>query len=114
MKPRSDGQTAKWVVMWTLPEGMDLEAWNDWYWNQHVPMAKKLPGLRRYTTTLVHRTVLGAPLYRMAEQYFDDVEALEAAVNSEIGAAVADDAGPWVTDLSLYVTLEQEEGLSLG
>jgi crotonobetainyl-CoA:carnitine CoA-transferase CaiB-like acyl-CoA transferase len=45
----------------------------------------------------------------MAEQYFDTIEALEAAVNSDIGAAVAADATPYVTDLGLYVTVEQDE-----
>ena len=108
MKPRSDF-AAKWVVMWSLPAGADLDAWNDWYWNQHVPMAKRLPGLRRYTTTLVKRTALGTPRFRMAEQYFDSMDALEAAVASEIGAALAADATPHVTGLELYATVEQEE-----
>jgi uncharacterized protein (TIGR02118 family) len=110
VKPASEAG-AKWVVMWSLPEGTDLAAWEDWYWNTHVPMAKRLPGLRRYTTTVVARTALGEPLFRMAEQYFDDLEALEAAVGSELGTAVADDATPHVTGLSLYATVEQEEPL---
>jgi uncharacterized protein (TIGR02118 family) len=103
---------AKWVVQWSLDDEMDLEKWNDWYWNVHVPLAKKLPGLRRYTTTEVKRTALGPGLFRMAEQYFDDVEALEAAVNSPIGKEIADDATPWVTELGLYVTEEQDEDLA--
>jgi uncharacterized protein (TIGR02118 family) len=105
---------AKWVVTWTLPEGMDMEAYDDWYWNHHVPLAKQLPGMRRYTTTLVQRVALGAPMFRMAEQYFDDVEALEAAVGSDIGRQLAEESGPWVGELNLYVTIEEEQELSLG
>jgi uncharacterized protein (TIGR02118 family) len=111
VKPGSE-PAAKWVVMWSLPDGTDLESWNAWYWDEHVPLAKRLPGLRRYTTTLVHRTALGQPLFRIAEQYFDDLGALDAAINSEVGVALAADATPWVSDLGLYATVEHDEPLT--
>ena len=99
---------AKWVVLWNLPEGTAVVEWERWYHEQHVPLAKLLPGLTRYTLTRGVRTAYGNGYYRMAEQYFPSVEALEAAVASPHGQAVAADAGPYVIDLVLMVTEERE------
>ena len=100
--------SAKWVVLWNLPPGSDIDSWERWYWEQHVPLAKQLPGMIRYTTTRVVRTVYGMPYYRMAEQYFPTTELLDAAIGSPVGKAVADDAGPYVSDLVLIVSEEDD------
>ena len=98
----------KWVVLWRLPEGTDEAEWEDWYWRQHVPLARALPGMTRYVASRVAETAYGEGYYRMAEQWFPSREALDAAVASPEGQAVAADAGPYVRDLVLMVAEEQE------
>jgi uncharacterized protein (TIGR02118 family) len=69
------------------PEGFDAH-----YRDMHVPLASKLPGLRRFTAS--HPRALGggdAP-YLVAELWFDDVDALKAALKSPAMADTAADA----------------------
>jgi uncharacterized protein (TIGR02118 family) len=98
----------KWVVIWDMPDGIDEAEWERWYFEQHVPLALKMPGLVRYTVGKAVRTVLGPGFYRMAEQYFESVEGLEAAIASPEGVAVAEDAAPYVKNLTLVVVDEDE------
>lgn len=107
----SSAVAAKWVVLWNLPPGTDVEEWERWYWEHHVPVARRLPGLKRYTATRTVRIAHGSGYYRMAEQYFGSLEALEAAIASPEGHAVAEHAEPYGTDLVLLVSEEEEVAL---
>ena len=99
----------KWVVLWDLPDGQEEEEWERWYREVHVPIAKKLPKMRRYTIGRVLGGPEGVPrFYRMAEQYFDSETDLWSAVNSKEGKAVVEDAGPNVANLYLMVCTEEE------
>ena len=60
--------------------------------NVHMPLVGKYPGLRRSEVT----RITGAPLgdirfFLMAEFYFDDKDAMDAALASPEGKAVARD-----------------------
>ena len=52
--------------------------------NRHVPIAAKLPGLRRLTTLRVEDGYMGGEVqhYRIVEAWFDDRDALEAALQT--------------------------------
>lgn len=69
----------------------DPAAFDAYYSERHVPLASTLPGLRRFTWS--HPRGLGgeAP-YFVAELWFDDGEALRAAMKSPEMAATAADA----------------------
>ena len=70
----------------------DAEAFDADYHSGHVPLAAKLPGVRRFV--LSHPRALGpgeAP-YLVAELWFDDADALKTALRSPEGAATAADA----------------------
>jgi uncharacterized protein (TIGR02118 family) len=61
------------------------------YRDVHVPLASKIPGLRRYT--LSKPRGLGGPApYLVAELWFDDAAALKAALRSPEAAAATADA----------------------
>jgi uncharacterized protein (TIGR02118 family) len=107
----SNRPVAKWVVMWNLPADTDIEQWETWYWEQHVPLAQRMPHQIRYVTSKTVRRAYGAGYYRIAEQYFPTVDLLEEAIASPAGVAVAEDAGPFVTDPQLLVTIETEVSL---
>jgi len=73
----------------------DSAAFDDHYFNKHVPLAKALPGLRRYEVT--QGDVLGVAgkhgAYLVAVLEFDSLQALQAALASPQGQATAADLG---------------------
>ena len=81
----------KFIVLWNTPE--DPVAFERYYRNVHIPLAKQMPGLRRYTigrhTMPVHG---GEPYYWIAELEWDNMDALQKAIQSPQGQATAQDA----------------------
>jgi uncharacterized protein (TIGR02118 family) len=63
----------------------------DWWLGQHRALAKQLPGLRRYTISLAADAQDG-PFDGMAELWFDDLAAADAAFASPAGQAARADA----------------------
>jgi uncharacterized protein (TIGR02118 family) len=62
------------------------------YHEYHVPLASRLPGLRRYVIgTLARTQYIKAEHHRGAILAFDDVEALRAAYRSPAGRELRDD-----------------------
>ena len=80
---------ARFLVLWGTPE--DTDYFERHYREIHVPLVKKLPGVRRYTFSRNARPVRGDPYYRVAELDFDDVTALQQAFASPEGHAAASD-----------------------
>lgn len=72
-------------------EPADTETFERHYSEVHISLASKLPGLRRFSRS--HPRGLGgeAP-YFVAELWFDEADALKAAMKSQEMAATADDA----------------------
>ena len=68
---------------------MDAAEISRWWLEEHAPLARRLPGLRR----LVFNVVEGdAPYDGVSELWFDSQDAFEAAYASEIGQQVAPDS----------------------
>lgn len=60
------------------------------YFETHVPLAMKMPGLVRGEIARVAGAPMGdAPYYMIAELYFNDLAALNAAMASPEGKAAA-------------------------
>jgi uncharacterized protein (TIGR02118 family) len=82
---------ARLVVMYRTPK--DPAAFDKYYFATHVPIAKKIPGVRRYE---VSQGPVGTPagpsgFQLVATLHFDDVAAIQKAFASPEGqAAVAD------------------------
>jgi len=85
--------TVKLVVLYTQPA--DPAAFDEHYLNVHAPLVRKIHGLQRLETGLITVALDGGerPYYRVAELYFADQAALEAAFGSPEGAAAAQDYG---------------------
>lgn len=86
----------------------DPEEFDRHYREIHVPLTKKIPGLRRYTLSRNTRVVRGErPYYLVAEMEWDDMAALQAAFASPEGIAAGEDvekfAGDGVTSLIFEV-----------
>ncbi len=77
------------IVLWEQPS--DPEAFEKHYREVHIPLARKLPGLRSYTLTRQITAVRGEPYYLMAELMWDTLEELRTAFASPEGQSTAAD-----------------------
>ncbi len=76
----------------TRREDMTHEQFAHWWLNEHAPMARTLPGVRRITMNLLDGDLQAAPFDGITELWFDSAEAMAQAYASEIGKAVAADS----------------------
>jgi uncharacterized protein (TIGR02118 family) len=74
------------------PGSFDGESFDADYRDGHVPLAAKLPGVRRFVLSHPRPLGPGTAPYLVAELWFDDADALKAALRSAEGAATAADA----------------------
>ncbi len=79
------------VVIYRTPK--DPEAFDAHYFNVHVPLAKRLPGLRKYEVS--RRPILtpagDSTPYLIGTLYFDDLAAIRHAFSTPEGQACAAD-----------------------
>ena len=76
--------TAKIIVLFGKPT--DPQLFDKQYWEEHVPMAKNMPGLRKYTVHKVAGAPRGEPAYyQVVELEFDNMDSLKNAIASQAG-----------------------------
>lgn len=70
-------------------------AFDKYYFSTHVPLAKKIPGLRRYEVSSgsVNSPQGDSPYHLVATLSFDSLEAIQRALGSSEGQATAADVG---------------------
>lgn len=83
--------TVKLVVLYTSPS--DPEVFEEHYAGTHVPLVKAIPGLQRFESGKIDAALDGGEqlYHRIAELYFADQAALQAALASDEGRATAAD-----------------------
>jgi uncharacterized protein (TIGR02118 family) len=98
---------ARLVVLYKTPA--DARAFDHHYRTIHIPLAKKLPGLRKYEISQgpVMTPAGPAGVHLVATLYFDDMQAIQAAFASPEGQAAAADAQS-LTSLEMFVFESQE------
>jgi len=80
----------KLVILYKKPA--DVNAFETHYRETHLPLARKMPGMRKLEVSHVTGSPGGEPkFYMMAEVYFDDKEAMMAALGSPEGKAAGKD-----------------------
>jgi len=91
---------ARMVVIYRTPE--NVEAFDRHYFDIHVPLAKAIPGLRKYEISDGPiATPVGSPdVHRIATLYFDDLAAIEKAFASPEGQAAGVDRRLFAPDES--------------
>ena len=84
---------AKLIAMYKKPA--NAQAFDTYYYKTHVPIAKKVPGLRRYevSTGPVATPAGESPYHLVAILAFDSMATLQQALGSPEGAATAADLG---------------------
>ncbi|MGW5518807.1 EthD family reductase [Nocardia africana] len=88
----------KLIGTWSAPAAGTEEAFEEHYRGVHVPLAVRVPGLRRIVTTRTSTGFAGTEpgFYRVAEMMFDSPEAMAASSESEEWHAMHADAGQMV------------------
>jgi len=82
--------TVRFLAVYETPA--DPVAFDRHYRDVHIPIAQRLPGLRRYLVSREVASVRGDPYYLVAELEWDTMEELRAAFASASGRATAADA----------------------
>ena len=82
----------------------DLAAFEDHYWNVHMPIARALPGLQAISTFKADESGRESGIYRFAEIGFQDKEACERAMTSPEWAAMVDDATGMMERFAVQIT----------
>lgn len=106
--------TAKLVALYTTPD--NPEAFHAAYFDTHLPLAEKMPGLQKVEILKNMRNMMGgdAPYYMIAELTFESMDALKTALKSPEGMAAGQNimgfAGKLVTLLGAPV---EEKTLAL-
>ncbi|GMK39713.1 hypothetical protein PCCS19_27680 [Paenibacillus sp. CCS19] len=81
----------RFLVLYTEPN--DIEAFEHYYREVHIPLAKKLPGLRRYSISRNTTPIRGGiTYYLVAELQWDSMEDIKKAFQSPEGKVSAEDA----------------------
>jgi uncharacterized protein (TIGR02118 family) len=97
---------AKLVVLYGAPK--DPDAFLTHYADTHVPLAERIPGLRRFD----HGRVLDGgdgsapPFFYMAELHFDDADAVSSALGSSEGQAAGADVGTFADGGATMMVVE--------
>jgi uncharacterized protein (TIGR02118 family) len=82
---------ARLIALYAKPA--DSAAFDAYYFGKHIPLAKSMPGLRRYEVNRGPIQSLGGPSphHLIATLHFDSLDDLQAAVGSIQGQATAAD-----------------------
>jgi uncharacterized protein (TIGR02118 family) len=90
-RPRVADMTVKLVVLYTQPD--DAETFDEHYFGKHGPLVDTVPGLERWEGARFIAAADGGEqtYHRMAELYFTDEAAMQAALASDAGKATSGD-----------------------
>lgn len=97
---------AKLIALYKQPE--DPQAFEEAYFQTHMPLIDKVPGLQKTVLTRFTRSLMGEDFYLMAEMYFADREALKTAMKSPEMTAAGDTLNTFAA--GLVTLLFGEEG----
>lgn len=96
---------AKLIVLYSNIK--DPEKFDEYYKNVHIPLAKKIPGVRKIAVSKVKRVAVGkANYYQVVEVYFDDMESLKNASESKEAKEASKDGLALDPNLTILVTEE--------
>lgn len=89
---------ARMVVIYRTPK--DVEAFNRHYFDIHVPLAKKIPGLRKYEVSDGPIVTPGgtSDIHLIGTLHFDDLAAIQKAFASPEGQAAGADRRHFAPD----------------
>ncbi|OCA90635.1 ethyl tert-butyl ether degradation protein EthD [Bacillus sp. FJAT-27225] len=100
----------KMIALYKHPE--NKEAFDEYYFNTHIPLTEKIPGLKKCVATRMTGSPMGGetPYYMMAEMYYEDMASFKAAMKTDEAKASGKDAMKFAGDiLTLMIGEEVNE-----
>lgn len=93
----------------------DPDSYDEYYRRVHIPIARRIPGVRQIRFGRVRKMNDGSqpPLHLVSEVYFDDMPALEAALDSSEMAAALADIPNFATDGAITIMFCESEDVEL-
>lgn len=97
--------TFKLVVLLRKKDEMTNEDFAKYWLETHAPLARQMPGLRKYVVNVVRRPPNRDPDYHgLVEMWYDDVNGMKEAFASPQGQATQKDTEKFASKLTtLYV-----------
>jgi len=89
---------AKLIALYKSPQ--DPAAFEDAYFNTHLPLIAKVPGLQNTRVTRITRTLSGEGFYMLAEMSFLDKEALKNGMRSPEMTAAGENLNSFAAGLA--------------
>jgi uncharacterized protein (TIGR02118 family) len=88
-------------------ESMSDEEFSNYWLGRHAPLARKMPGLRKYVVNVVKRPPNREPEYHgVVELWFDDIDAMKKGFASPEGVATQRDTENFSAKLTTLYTDE--------
>ena len=88
----------KLIALYRKPS--DVAEFDSHYNSVHTPLVRKYPGLRKLEITRITGAPIGETKYHLlCEMYFDSKDAMDTALSSPEGKAVARDLMSFAADL---------------
>jgi uncharacterized protein (TIGR02118 family) len=93
------------VVLLKKKDGFTDEDFAKYWLETHAPLAKQMPGLRKYVVNLVKRPPNREPDYHgLVEMWFDDVDGMKKAFASPQGQTTKKDTETFTSKITtLYI-----------
>jgi uncharacterized protein (TIGR02118 family) len=99
---------AKMIALYKHPANQ--QAFNDKFYNEHIPLAHKMPGLQLVEISKACGAPVGVPaFYLMTEFYFNDMEAVKAGISSPEGQATLNNITSFAGELVHLLFAEVHE-----
>ena len=96
----------KLVALYKQPP--DVAAFDDAYFNTHLPLLSKVPGLEKTVITRFNRVLMGDDFHLLAEMTFQDADTLKVAMKSPEMAAAGANLNPFAEGLVTLLFGEEQ------
>jgi uncharacterized protein (TIGR02118 family) len=73
-------------------DGLSRAEFARWALEEHAPIGRRMPGIRQYRINLLRADQPETEFDGVFELWFDSVEALQSALDSDVGAEAREDA----------------------
>ena len=82
----------KLISLMKRKEGLSREEFGRWALEDHAPIGKRMPSIRHYRINVLRADQPETEYDGVFELWFDSIEALQAALDSEVGTEAREDA----------------------